>query len=52
MTRSASPATTFTRRASPASATLARTIHARKGFASTQVSRPRGGIEPAIRIAE
>src|SRR5256885_292181 len=42
----------FTRRPSPASATFARTSQVRKGFASTHVSRPFGGMEPAIRIAE
>jgi hypothetical protein len=52
ITRSASPAITFTRRARPASAAFARTRYARNGFASMQVRRPRGGIEPAIRIAE
>ena len=52
MTRSASPATTLTRRPSPATSALLFTNFARYGFDSTQISRPRGGNAPAIRIAE
>jgi len=50
--RSASAAITRTRLARPAVSTLALTNHARKSLASRHVSRPRGGIDPAMRIAE